>query len=362
MTPSKVAIVILGYNARKSLGPLLDRAIDSALGQSYGNVKVIFADNGSADDSAEYVSSKYGDKVRVVRLGRNYGFCLGNNLAVRHLSPDIKYILFMNPDAVLEERYVEKLVGIMERDESVGIAQGLQRSLGGSFSSLGGYVDSYGRAVEVDVSGLEGRLSGLDAVFEVAWASGSAMMVRRELFERLGGFSPELFMYHDEIDLCARALSLGYRTVVYPRAVYYHRRGTEGAPKRINWLSWYLANRNKWLTTVRYFPLKHVLRALLLYLPVEVLINVLKSVRKGERARARLQLRIVWHVARNLRREASFRRRWRPGLRGLEGFIMDVPSPLIGVDPRRALRKLLSHAHGAPRPKSGRAKASPGRA
>jgi len=90
----KVSIIILNYNGRSRLGALLDECIISALNQTYGNVEVVFADNGSIDDSCEYVRARYGDRVRVVCLGRNYGFALGNNLASKFVSDDSEYLLF----------------------------------------------------------------------------------------------------------------------------------------------------------------------------------------------------------------------------------------------------------------------------
>ncbi|CCC81991.1 glycosyltransferase family 2 protein [Thermoproteus tenax] len=324
----KVGIVILNYNGRRFLGELLDRAIESAINQSYGKVEVLFADNGSTDDSVEYVTAKYSGRVKVVSLGENYGFCLGNNLAVKHLPRDVRYILFMNPDAILERDYVAKLVSIMERDKRIAIAQGLQRSLNGSFSSLGGFIDSYGRAVEVDVTGLEDKVMKLNIALPVLWASGSAMIVRREVFEALGGFPSEFFMYHDEIDLCSRAILMGYKVVAYPGAVYYHKRGM-AETKGINWVSWYFANRNKWFTSIRYLPTKLLIFTLTLYLSFEIITNILKSLKRSNRLRAILIIRILMHIMKNLKRELSIRKTWKDRLNSLSKYIVKIKSPLI---------------------------------
>jgi glycosyltransferase involved in cell wall biosynthesis len=90
----KVSIVILTYNAKSTLGDILDKAIQSALNQSYPNIEVLVVDNNSSDDTYEYVRNKYGDKAEVVKLTKNYGYCLGNNLALRYISSNAKYILF----------------------------------------------------------------------------------------------------------------------------------------------------------------------------------------------------------------------------------------------------------------------------
>jgi hypothetical protein len=316
----KVSIIILNYNGRSKLGALLDECIISALSQTYGNVEVIFADNGSIDDSCEYVRARYGDRVRVVCLGRNYGFALGNNLASKFVSDDSEYLLFLNPDAILESDYVETIVRFMEGYKWVGVAQGVQVSMDGSFVSLGGYVDSYGRGVELIL-----KNSVLNHPIMVLWASGSAMVVRRRLFDKLGGFSPELFLYHDEIDLCSRVWLSGYAVVSIPLTRYRHLRG--GVVGSVNWVGWYFANRNRWLTTIRYMPLRNMLTSLLIALPLEFIINIAKSIRRQERQRASLYAIILKFIAKEF--VSDVRKRANVGdVRKLKELIISVKSPL----------------------------------
>ncbi|MCC6021353.1 MAG: glycosyltransferase family 2 protein, partial [Thermoproteaceae archaeon] len=294
--------------------------IISALSQTYGNVEVIFADNGSTDDSCEYVRARYGDRVRVVCLGRNYGFALGNNIASKFASKDSEYLLFLNPDAVLEPDYVETIIKLMERNKWIGAAQGVQVSMDGLFVSLGGYVDSYGRGVEFILRNFTPKRP-----IKVLWVSGSAMAIRRKLFVKLGGFSPELFLYHDEIDLCSRVWLSGYAVALVPLTKYRHLRG--GAVGSANWLGWYFANRNRWLTTIRYMPLANMIASLLIALPLEFLVNIIKSIRRQERWRAPLYVKILRFIARKFVSNA----RKRPGamaLKNLKSLMINVKSPL----------------------------------
>ena len=290
----KVSIIILNYNGRSKLGALLDECIVSALNQTYGNVEVIFADNGSTDDSCEYVRARYGDRVRVVCLGRNYGFALGNNLASKFVSDDSEYLLFLNPDAVLESDYVKTIVRFMEKNKWVGAAQGVQVSMDGSLISLGGYVDSYGRSIEVFASKLIPKYPMI-----ILWASGSAMIIRRKLFEKLNGFSPELFLYYDEIDLCSRVWLSGYAVVLIPYTRYKHVR--EGIVKSINWIGWYFMNRNRWLIIVRHMPLKEVMTSLFFILPLEFVVNIVRSVKdKKQRIKLILYIKILQYLLKKI--------------------------------------------------------------
>lgn len=314
----KVSVIVLNYDGRSKLGYLLDKCINSTINQTYKNIEVLFVDNGSADDSHEYVKAKYGDRVRVIRFDHNYGFSLGNNLAAKFASRDGEYLLFLNSDAILDPDYVEVIIDFMEKNRGVGVAQGVQVFMDGTLVSLGGYVDSYGRGVELILKSFVPRHPIM-----VLWASGSAMVVRRKVFEELGGFSPELFLYHDEIDLCSRVWSKGYAVVAVPFTRYRHMRG--GVARSVDWIAWYFANRNRWLTTIKYLPLRRVLVSLLVALPIELLINVVKSVKKRERPRASLYAKILVFLARKL--SSNLRRRI-SDTSSLAKFVINVRSPL----------------------------------
>jgi GT2 family glycosyltransferase len=314
----KVSVIILNYNGKSKLGSLLDDCISSALGQSYKNIEVLFVDNGSTDGSCEYVRARYGDRVKVICFDRNYGFALGNNLASKFVSKDSEYLVFLNPDAVLDPNYVEVIVNFMEKNRGVGVAQGIQVFMDESFISLGGYVDSYGRGVEIILKNIM-----LKHPIMVLWASGSAMVIRRRLFDRLRGFSPELFLYHDEIDLCSRVWLNGYAVVSIPFTEYRHLRG--GVVRDINWVSWYFTNRNRWLTTIRYMPLRNLLLSLLIALPLEFIINMIKSVKRKERLRALLYVRILLFLVKKL---SSNMKKRAGDTSSLKKLIVNVKSPL----------------------------------
>jgi glycosyltransferase involved in cell wall biosynthesis len=145
----KVTVIILTYNAKSTLGNILDEAISSALDQDYENIEVIVVDNGSFDNTYDHLKLKYGAKIKVIKFSRNYGYCLGNNLALRYVSSDTKYVLFQNSDAILSRNYIKELVKILENNANVVAAQGLEiqpinkwiRVGGGSLNIAGYSVD-----------------------------------------------------------------------------------------------------------------------------------------------------------------------------------------------------------------------------
>jgi len=325
----KVTVIILNYNGKKYLGSLLDEAVESALNQTYSNTEVVFADNGSDDSSVEHVTKKYSNKIKIVALGKNYGFCLGNNLASKQVSPETKYLLFLNPDAMLSKEYVAKLVSLMENDQTIGVAQGLEVSQDGSRGGIGGLVSIYGEGhfvwlEEADIQSLESKK------VTVLWASGSAMFVRKELFDKVGGFSSEFFMYYDEIDLCCRILCLGFRTVGILTVRYTHKAGGTVVSKRTKMRARYFDTRNRWLIVIRYFPKKFLLHCSAAFL-AEFLSNVYRSSFK-ERALRResfsLYFRIVSYLVKNLGRELCIRNSYEKVQKLIANYAIPEPLPL----------------------------------
>jgi len=144
----KVSIVTLAYNAVSTLGEVFDKAIRSALNQDYPDIEVIVVDNGSSDNTFDYVKMMYGDRVKIIRLPKNYGYCLGNNLALKYTS-NSRYVLFQNPDAILARDYVKKLVEVLEQNPDVAAIQGLEFHPSRKRFRIGGLLNTAGYSVDI---------------------------------------------------------------------------------------------------------------------------------------------------------------------------------------------------------------------
>jgi len=208
---------------------------------------VIVVDNG--DEIGEL------DGVTVVRPGANVGFAAGNNLGAREARGDA--LVFLNPDTVAAPGAVDELVRPLE-DPAIGIASARLRLLDRPelLNSAGNDVHVTGIAW----SGLYGKPA--DEVAElrdVPFPTGAAMAIRRELFEELGGFTEELFMYQEDLELGWRVRLRGLRVVVNPGADVYHEYDFERNPGKH-----YLLERNRLVFVLSsYSP-----RLLLLLAPV----------------------------------------------------------------------------------------------
>lgn len=250
----QLAVIILNWNG---VG-LLQQFIPSAVRYTQGEeVDLIVADNGSTDTSVEWLKSNY-PEVRVIELGENYGFAAGYNRVIA--ATDYPYTLLLNSDVEVTEGWWQPLLRFMTEHPEAGAIQPKIRSYharemfeyagaaGGLLDKLG-YPYCRGRIFET-VERDEGQYDG-EAV-EIAWASGAAMMVRTDVYLRLGGLDADFFAHMEEIDLCCRMRGAGYKIYVVPDSHIFHVGGAS-LPKE-NPRKTYLNFRNNLLLLHKNLP------------------------------------------------------------------------------------------------------------
>lgn len=204
MTRVSVSIIILNYNGRS----FLKSCLDSVLASEGVACEAIFVDNDSRDGSAEFVEREY-PGVRVIKNDHNAGFSAANNRAAAAAAGE--YLFFLNNDTRVQARALSVLAAAMERDPSVGICGcTIMDYEGTAVFHCGIGADVFGYPV---------------AGGEVFYAEGSALMIRKDLFQRLEGFDERYFMFHEDVDLAWRARLLGSRVAAVPEAVVYHAAG-----------------------------------------------------------------------------------------------------------------------------------------
>ena len=238
-----MTVVVVNWNGREYLGACLAALQE----QTRSPDEVVLVDNGSTDGSTELVARRF-PQVRVIGSETNLGFAGGCNLGVRAARGD--YVATLNPDTRPEPGWLAALVGAMDADPSVGMCASLML-----FMETPDVVNSAG--VAVDVLGIAwDRLGGQPVAAaseqqEVFGACGGAALYRRSLWEQLGGFDEDFFMYLEDVDLAWRARAAGWRCLYVPAARVYHAHSAsaiEGSAFKD-----YLKARNKvWLIAKNY--------------------------------------------------------------------------------------------------------------
>ena len=217
----KIAVVILNYNGASMLAKFLPSVIEYSHG-----AEIVVADNGSTDDSVALLEREF-PAVHLVQLDRNYGFADGYNKALEQV--DAEYCLLLNSDVEVTPGWLEPMLSFMEQYPSAVACQPKilaynDKACFEYAGAAGGFIDYYGypycRGRLFDT--VEEDKGQYDDVCRVFWATGAAMMVRRDLFCKVGGFDGRFFAHMEEIDLCWRMLARGGEIYVVPQSVVYH--------------------------------------------------------------------------------------------------------------------------------------------
>lgn len=237
MTPD-ISIVVLNYNGDR----WIEECLKSIRNQTAWNeLELNIVDNASTDNSYLqcWTFVKANPEARCWKLGANYGYCQANNFGAEAATG--RYILFLNNDTRLHKDCIRRLVEAMDAAKA-GIGAPL--------------IFDYGNIDSIQCVGIEGLdIFGHELALEpnlysgprlMFAAPGCALCIRRDLFEKLGGFRKALFMYEDEVDICWRAQMLGERVYNIPQALCEHKgKGAEvGTKPCFRALPRYLSNRN----------------------------------------------------------------------------------------------------------------------
>lgn len=220
-----ISIIIPHWNHRD----VLVECLNSLKNTTYSPVEIIVVDNHSTDDSVEYVQKQFPD-VRLVENKENRGFAGGCNDGARIAKG--KYLLILNNDTTQEPDWLNHLVEFMEAHPTFGIAQpklinATDRTLFDYSGAAGGFMDRFGfpfargrlfDSIEKD----EGQYNTPVQTF---WASGTACILRREVYEQIGLFDEVFFAHMEEIDMNWRAQLAGWDVAVVPSATVYHHSG-----------------------------------------------------------------------------------------------------------------------------------------
>ena len=251
MNAPLVSVVVVNWNGKE----YLEKCLPSLEKQTWPNFEVILVDNGSTDDSLNFVEENYSDFVKVVRNSENLGFPEGCNTGIQTARG--KYIAVLNNDTEVDSRWLEELVKVAEKDEKVGMCA----------TKIYSYydrkiIDNVGHLVYPDgLNRGRGRLEvdkgQYDIEEEVFSPSGCAALYRRRMLDEIGLFDETYFAYGDDIDLGIRGRLAGWKCVYVPSAVVYHMYSM--AYGKYSPLKAFYVERNRIWVLLKLFPLPVVM-------------------------------------------------------------------------------------------------------
>ncbi|MEE8602530.1 glycosyltransferase family 2 protein [Euzebya tangerina] len=242
-------------------GDWLRAALRTLRAQGYPRLAVVGVDNASTDDTGEIMRERLGAS-RVLRLDRNRGFARAVFEALREYT-DAKadYVLLVHDDMALMPDAVQWLVRAMEADPRLAIAGPKLREWDEDalLQSVGMSADVFGRA-ERQLDDGELDQGQHDSRRDTLYVPTAGMMIRADLFNRIGGFDPRFVVFREDMDLCWRAWNTGSRVAVVPEAVGYHVAAAANGLRESMDMSRarYLIERNTLATTIKNYSLRRL--------------------------------------------------------------------------------------------------------
>lgn len=216
-----VWVMLLNWNdAENTLA-----CLQSVYRMDYGNFRVLVVDNGSDDGSDNAIHEAFPQAV-IIRNGRNLGFAGGANVGLEHAQRHgAQYVLFINNDTLVDPALLSELVRVAEEQPRAGLLTpkiyfhhdpGLVWAAGARYVSF---------PPRVKMIGLNRRDAKRYSVTRpVDYATGCALLIRREVLETVGGFDPIYWpIYHEDYDYCARVVKAGWEIWYVASARMWHK-------------------------------------------------------------------------------------------------------------------------------------------
>lgn len=214
-----ISIITVNYNGIKDTLELIDSLKRCVKSVSY---EVIVVDNASKQNEAEQIAARFPDVV-TIRSEKNLGFAGGNNLGIRKAIG--KYIFLLNNDTYIRDDTFHQLIARLESLPKIGVTSPKIR-----FAAEGNPIQFAGYTALSDIT-LRNNLIGYGAeekgqyqlAYETSYAHGAAMMLKREVIDKVGLMPECYFLYYEELDWCERIKAAGYTIWYEPRCEVFHK-------------------------------------------------------------------------------------------------------------------------------------------
>lgn len=292
-----VSIVILNWNGKR----ILKTCLQSLTHLAYSNYEIIVVDNASTDGSPEAARRDF-PNVKVLVNEKNLGFAAGCNVGIRAAKGQL--IALFNNDAIADPNWLTQLVEPMVFDAKIGMTSGiiLQSPPGDMVWAAGQRIDSVtGQTWRI---GYGKRLTSLDEVNDIDYLSGCALLVKKEMINRIGLLDEKFFLCGEDVDWNFSAKRAGYEIRLVPGAIVWHMDSV--SRKQITLMAHYYFVRGTLRVCFKQFPIRGLATSLISQLIVLPLLEIILAKRPALYILQRIKA-IAWNFLR-LRETMASRR------------------------------------------------------
>jgi len=225
--PPKIFIIILSYNG----APVLRACLNSIFKINHSNFEVVIVDNASTDGSLEAARQQF-PKCHFIKNEANLGYSAGNNVGIRFaLERMADYVLLLNQDTLVEKDFLEKLLEAAGDEPRAGILSPLIMDVRKRIWFSGGEINWW------KMKTIHLRYTGRKLPYETEFVSGCAMMIKAEVFRRIGLLDEDYFLYWEDTDFSFRAKRAEFALLIVPESRITHlEKSEERKENKVYWL------------------------------------------------------------------------------------------------------------------------------
>jgi GT2 family glycosyltransferase len=250
----KIGIILINYKdyAERFLTPCRDSLRSQNYPKEFINIYII--DNASTPETVKYLHDNYPEAKILPRRDGNYS--AANNLGFKEAESDkCDYFVTVNMDTEMDKNWLSELVLALENNPAAGIAQSKillfpkteEEKTHPKINSLGNVIHFLGFGFTSAHGELDREIAGYPEI--KGYASGCSFIVRSEVINKIGGYNEEYYMYHDDLEISLKAKLAGYKIILAPRSIIFHKYEFSRSTKMI-----YYMERNRYLTLLTFYP------------------------------------------------------------------------------------------------------------
>ncbi len=238
-----LSIIIVSYNTQELLRKLLESVYESI--SSRVSYEVIVVDNASSDESSQMVENEF-KKVKLVANKENYGFSKANNMGIKKTDKS-RYVLFLNPDTLLQKNTIEEMIKFMDGNPNCGASTCKIVMSNGEIddASHRGFPTPWNSfthfsgisKLSYHSTFLNGYYMGwkdINKIHEIDALAGAFMLVRRQAGEEVSWWDEDYFFYGEDIDFCFMLKQKGWKIYYVPTVSIFHHKGVSSGIKKIS--------------------------------------------------------------------------------------------------------------------------------
>jgi len=270
MNKAKISFIIVNYNTEKYVEHCLNSIYSQKLPFEF---EVIVADNNSPQRSIELLPAKFPDAAFLF-LKFNGGFGYGCNEGAKKAEGD--YLVFLNPDTELIDDSIKNMLEFMESNNLAGACTGLlleEENLKAAYS-FNDFPDLLWEFKQATGIGLMKKINSLNdseeiksgKPFEIDWAHGAFLMIKKSVFQMVNGFDEKIFLYFEDTDLQKRIQLSGYRNYCIPESRVIHHTQSSIKEEKLKRTYYYNMNISRLYYMNKYWTLIPVLLARIFYI------------------------------------------------------------------------------------------------